>query len=484
LEAQGTIFLHGGIAPSKIGSALAEIDAQVHREIEDLDTFRKSFVADGLVPPCAELPEMTIAAHDELARLDAAGAAAADTSDERSQLTRFLGWDGWSIFSADGPLWFRGYAKWSDEEGAQEMPKLLAAFGVERFVVGHTPQADAAIHCRFGGTACLVDTGMLASYFHGRASALEIAGDTLTAIYADAGRQPLPTETSPTPPAGRDPDKQAAPPPPSGATGPGESASRHRFLGADGRPLPFANDQALLAFLRDAKVIEVKDIGEGITRPRRLTLEKDGIRARVVFRNVSEKKQIATVAAGRREANLRDYFGFEPAAYQLSGLFGLDLVPPAELYRYEGQDGSIQIWVEKAITERIRREKSSNPPDALRWKRQLQTMLVWNEVVGDTDPNMGNILYGPDWEIWLIDHTRAFRQSTDLLQTKEIEWCPRALYEKLRTVPDDSIRDAVRGLLNPGEIRGLLSRRAKMVELLDRLIRERGESAVLFDATL
>ena len=42
---------------------------------------------------------------------------------------------------------------------------------------------------RFGGRAVLIDTGML-SYYNGRASALEIDGDQLTAIYED-GRVPL-----------------------------------------------------------------------------------------------------------------------------------------------------------------------------------------------------------------------------------------------------------------------------------------------------
>jgi hypothetical protein len=32
----------------------------------------------------------------------------------------------------------------------------------------------------------LIDTGMLTSFYKGRASALEIAGDKLTAIYSDA----------------------------------------------------------------------------------------------------------------------------------------------------------------------------------------------------------------------------------------------------------------------------------------------------------
>jgi len=499
-EDRATVFVHGGIAPSRIGSTLAEIDRQVHEEIAAIDELRRGFVRDDLVPPCADLIELIRMSIDELARLDAedrdhdapaAGTSAAGApsakADLRARLERLRGWSSWSIFSADGPLWFRGYSKWSDAEGAEEMPKLLAAYGVERFVVGHTPQSDRSIHCRFSATACLVDTGMLSSYFHGRGSSLEIADGALTAIYSDTGRQRLDLAAADSPVPDDVTDRQASPPagPETDSTGPAKAPAApppaSDFRGPDGKPLPFADDDELLAWLRDADVVEVREIGEGITRPRRLTLEKDGVTARVVFRNVSERKPIANVGPGRRETNLRDFYGYEPVAYRLSRLLGLDRIPPAELYSYLGEKGSIQIWIEKAMNERRRRETNTTPPDSVRWKRQLQTMLVWNEVVGNTDPNMGNILYGPNWEIYLIDHTRAFRQSKDLLHGEEIDGCPRRFYERLRTVSDDEIRAIGRDLLNPGEIRGLLARRARIVELLDRLVRERGEAAVLFD---
>ncbi len=63
------------------------------------------------------------------------------------------------------------------------MPRLLSAFGLSRFVVAHTPQADGHIHVRFGGKVFLIDTGMNTAFFkNGRGTALEIAGDTVRAI--------------------------------------------------------------------------------------------------------------------------------------------------------------------------------------------------------------------------------------------------------------------------------------------------------------
>jgi hypothetical protein len=68
---------------------------------------------------------------------------------------------------------------------------LLQKYGAKRFVTGHTPQQNRNIGVRFGGRAILIDTGMLTKVYKGRASALEINGDALAAIYED-GRSTIP----------------------------------------------------------------------------------------------------------------------------------------------------------------------------------------------------------------------------------------------------------------------------------------------------
>ena len=55
---------------------------------------------------------------------------------------------------------------------------------LQDFVTGHTPQQSRSITVRYGGRAVLIDTGML-PYYKGRASALEILGNKLTAFYED-----------------------------------------------------------------------------------------------------------------------------------------------------------------------------------------------------------------------------------------------------------------------------------------------------------
>jgi hypothetical protein len=99
-------------------------------------------------------------------------------------LKAFLSYGGWLSMHDNGPLWFRGYAQWSDGEGAPQIQRLVEAFGIVRFVVGHTPQTGAQIGSRFDGKVYLIDTGMLSSYFPGgRASALNIENGKISFIY-------------------------------------------------------------------------------------------------------------------------------------------------------------------------------------------------------------------------------------------------------------------------------------------------------------
>ena len=101
-------------------------------------------------------------------------------------MKNFLDYGGWLSVATNGPLWFRGYDGWSDPQLAAQIPAVLAAYGAAAIVVAHTPQRDHSIRSRLGGKVFLIDTGMLSSYFHGRASALQVRnGADFTAVYMD-----------------------------------------------------------------------------------------------------------------------------------------------------------------------------------------------------------------------------------------------------------------------------------------------------------
>ena len=100
------------------------------------------------------------------------------------------------ITTPEGPLWYRGLIDNGAAPGPadeSEIDAALKAIDARAIVVGHTVSApDYRIRPSSKGRIVQIDTGMLGGDFFpgGRPSALEIKGDTWTAIYLD-GRQPV-----------------------------------------------------------------------------------------------------------------------------------------------------------------------------------------------------------------------------------------------------------------------------------------------------
>jgi hypothetical protein len=181
----GVILLHGGIHPNLITLSLEQINSRIKEEIEEFDKTKQDLVSRKLILPFFTIQEIAVAVG---AQLFADRTAKTEQNAEyQARLVRFLGLNNWLCMRDDGPLWFRGYDQWSEEEGAPQVERVLAAYDAGHIVVAHTVQKAARIRCRFGGKVFLIDTGMLSTYWRGgRASALEIrAGRKFTAEYLD-----------------------------------------------------------------------------------------------------------------------------------------------------------------------------------------------------------------------------------------------------------------------------------------------------------
>jgi hypothetical protein len=181
----GVIFLHGGISPNLISLKLEQISSQVRQEIDEFDRTQRYLVSHRVILPFFTLQETAAAVQ---AQITADGAAETPPDEEeRSMMSRLADIGHWLCMREDGPLWFRGYDEWSEEEGRQQTEKILAAYEATHIVVAHTVQKTAHIRSRFGGRVFLIDTGMLSTYWRGgRASALEIqAGRKFKSVYLD-----------------------------------------------------------------------------------------------------------------------------------------------------------------------------------------------------------------------------------------------------------------------------------------------------------
>ena len=140
----------------------------------------------------------------------------------------------------------------------------------------------------------------------------------------------------------------------------------------DGNPLPFQDAATISEFLRNADIVDNDKIDIGITGPRRLVLEQDGVRAYAAFRAVDEEHTRVRMPDGSYYQKLRDFSGFEVAAYEISKLLAMNNVPPAVHRRVNRDRGTAQIWVNDTMMEQDRVKQGLRSPDFVGWRRQTR----------------------------------------------------------------------------------------------------------------
>lgn len=256
-------------------------------------------------------------------------------------------------------------------------------------------------------------------------------------------------------------------------------ATQIEWLDASGETVTFETEEAFLEFLKTAEVVGVWDIPVGVTKPKKVLLEANGMSIHAVFRYVDIYEK-AGRGEGKFRRHYRDSAWFELAAYRLSRLLGMQSVPPTVKREMDGVIGTLQAWVENSLSERERSEKKLSPPASLEWVRQYQEMWFFDNLIFNEDRNQGNILLDQKWKMWLIDATRAFRPHGRLLNPGLIKTCNRKILERLRSVDPEVIKESLRDVLTHFELEALLKRRVLLLEHIENLIRDRGSESVLF----
>lgn len=187
-----TAFMHAGINHTFQGS-IDDVNKTVADDIAKWDAAKDAMVRAGVIPAYATLAETVAAANAELDRINATATATAPkpldkaTSAYVDLLKHAATIEKSSLLADDGPMWFRGFALWKETDEAPFMA-LIGRLGVDRFIAGHTPMPTRRIMNRWDYRIFQIDTGMLGGDFFkdGRASALELVGDRVTAIYTDS----------------------------------------------------------------------------------------------------------------------------------------------------------------------------------------------------------------------------------------------------------------------------------------------------------
>jgi len=253
------------------------------------------------------------------------------------------------------------------------------------------------------------------------------------------------------------------------------------WLDVDDRPLPFADLDEIEDFLESADIVSNKPIDVGRSGPRKLVLERDGVRAAAAFNSVDETVRGVSRHHGVILTDFHDYHLHGCAAYRLDRLLGLDRVPPMVPRVVEGTSGSVSLWIEHAIMEEDRAARDLQPPDPFRWNQQKKIMAVFDNLIGNLDRNQDNILIDRTWRLWFIDHTRAFITTPVLISPQSVNRCERDLYDALRRLDPEAVRRELSPFLEGPQIDAMLTRRDLILQRLDEEIDRFGAPVVLFE---
>ena len=221
---------------------------------------------------------------------------------------------------------------------------------------------------------------------------------------------------------------------------------------------------------------------EAVTKPWKLTLEKEGITKNALWKNCE----------GRMKGFVENW-RWEIAAYLLDKHLGLNMVPPTVEKRFQDDLGSCQLWVDAMMSLKEKYEKDIKTPSykVFHWNRALYLQRAFDNLIANEDRHQNQYLITDDWRMILIDHSRSFRTSGKYAKKliydenyKEgpflMKQLPRAFVEKLKALDAGSLKAVVGDYLTDKEIEYVLIRRDLIIDWLDKYIKKQGEENVLY----
>jgi hypothetical protein len=205
-------------------------------------------------------------------------------------------------------------------------------------------------------------------------------------------------------------------------------------------------DQEIEEYLRTAECVSII---QGDPRKAAVcTLRPGGPFARMAWRSLPP---------GVHRGFWESYKG-DVAAYAIDKLLNLDMVPPGVERLLQGTQGAAQLWVENVVGV----SAGEQPSEALRadWERQLVRMAMFDNLIGNRDRSLGNMIRDSEWNLILLDHSRAFGTDSELhTRMRRID---EALWLRIDSLTRVQLDATLHTLIGDKEIAAILDRREKM----------------------
>jgi outer membrane cobalamin receptor len=171
------------------------------------------------------------------------------------------------------------------------------------------------------------------------------------------------------------------------------------------------------------------------------------------------------------------------------------MVPPTVERRFQKNRGSCQLWITTMMSLKKKFEEKIKTPSykVFYWNRAFYKQRAFDNLIANNDRHQNQYLITEDWRMILIDHSRSFRTSKKFTKkliydekykegpTFIMKELPRALYEKIKSLNAEVIKNAVGEYLTDKEIEAMLVRKDLIVKWVEDRIKKMGEDKVLYD---
>jgi hypothetical protein len=217
--------------------------------------------------------------------------------------------------------------------------------------------------------------------------------------------------------------------------------------------------EAVEEYLRTTPVTKIQDVPIGVTKPKRAFTEPGGLARSFAWK---------PIRPGLYNGYWESYKS-EIAAYELDKFLELHMVPVVVERRIEGDLGAAVLWLEG-----VRSWEAVLPlPKPPTWGARLARMKMFDDLVGNSDRNKGNMLIDEAWNLYLIDHSRAFARDRKL--PAQLQNIDRALWQRMLALDEAGLTNVLGRWLDRTQIRAVLERRDRMKQEIDKLVAKHGD---------
>ena len=404
----GTAFVHGGLSPLVGRIGLDGVNNGLRKELAAYVAAVATLMEAEVLLPTDNYYDHEKIVNSYVAPLDASHEVLVAVETVRKLANA-------SLFTSEGPLWYRGNAECSAIIEKHRVEDTLAAIGAERVVIGHTPTPGRQVLQRFGGRVVEVDTGMLRTYYKGSGHALVVQDGELTVYNQSAGALGAPLDH------------------------PRAVGSRPGNLTAE----------ALEQLLREGDIASPPaedELGRSLVQ-------------------VSNGTQTVTAIFQKRGGR-----GFYPdvAAYRLDRHLGLDMVPVTVVREVDGRDGSLQFLPQKITDEGQRSAAGRGGGASCPLPSQWAAMYVFDVLIYNEGRGLQQMLYEPgEWSLMLTEHVRAFgtgKGRPPHLASVSLEFSD-GWRDALLALTDDMLEAQFADVLDKRRLRALAARRDELLRL-------------------